>query len=88
MQKKGALTDARANIARDGTASRDRAAADAVTAARGFAADRIAAAFIDTSVRPRPEGATLAAVMGARYIALPVAGAAAMAGVIRAIGAA
>lgn len=82
------LTDARANIARDGTASRDRAAADAVTAARGFAADRIAAAFIDTSVRPRPEGATLAAVMGARYIALPVAGAAAMAGVIRAIGAA
>ena len=82
------LTDARANIARDGTASRDRAAADAVTAARGFAADRIAAAFIDTSVRPRPEGATLAAVMGARYVALPVAGAAAMAGVIRAIGAA
>lgn len=81
------LTDARANIALDGTASRDRAAADAVTAARGFAADRIAAAFIDTSVRPRPEGATLAAVMGARYVALPVAGAAAMAGVIRAIGA-
>ena len=80
------LTDARANIARDGTASRERAAADAVTAARGFAADRIAAAFIDTSVRPRPEGATLAAVMGARYVALPVAGAAAMAGVIRAIG--
>jgi magnesium chelatase subunit D len=79
------LTDGRANIARDGTASRDRAAADAITAARGFATDRITAAFIDTSVRPRPEGAALAAAMGARYVALPVAGAAAMAGVIRAL---
>ncbi len=81
------LTDGRANIARDGTASRVRAAADAIAAARGFAADRIAAAFIDTSVHPRPEGVALASAMAARYVALPVAGAAAMAGVIRALGA-
>ncbi len=79
------LTDGRANIARDGTASRERASADAMTVARGFVADRIAAAFIDTSPRPRPEGAVIAAAMGARYAPLPAAGAAAMAGVVRAL---
>jgi magnesium chelatase subunit D len=79
------LTDGRANIARDGTASRDRATADALTVARGFVADRIAAAFIDTSPRPRSEGAAIAAAMGARYAPLPAAGAAAMAGVVRAL---
>ncbi len=79
------LTDGRANIARDGTASRERAGADALTVARGFVAERIAAAFIDTSPRPRPEGAAIAAAMGARYAPLPAAGAAAMAGVVRAL---
>ena len=79
------LTDGRANIARDGTASRERAGADALTVARGFVTDRIAAAFIDTSPRPRPEGAAIAAAMGARYAPLPAAGAAAMAGVVRAL---
>ncbi|UAJ09966.1 magnesium chelatase subunit D [Polymorphobacter megasporae] len=79
------LTDGRANIARDGTASRERAGADALTVARGFVADRIAAAFIDTSPRPRLEGAGLAAAMGARYAPLPAAGAVAMAGVVRAL---
>jgi len=81
------LTDGRANIARDGTASRERATADALTVARGFVADRIAAAFIDTSPRPRPEGAAIAAAMGARYAPLPAAGAAAMAGVVKALSA-
>lgn len=79
------LTDGRANIARDGTASRERASADALTVARGFAHERVAAAFIDTSPRPRPEGAAIAAAMGARYAPLPAAGAAAMAGVVRAL---
>ncbi|MGI4878872.1 MAG: magnesium chelatase subunit D [Janthinobacterium lividum] len=79
------LTDGRANIARDGTASRERAVADVLAVARGFVADRIAAAFIDTSPRPRPEGAAIAAAMGARYAPLPAAGAAAMAGVVRAL---
>ena len=79
------LTDGRANIARDRTASRERAGADALAAARALGAARVAAAFIDTSVRPRPEGAALAAAMGARYAPLPAAGAAAMAGVVRAL---
>ncbi len=77
------LTDGRANIAGDGTASRERAAADALAAARALAASGTAAVFIDTSARPRPEGAALAAAMAARYAALPAAGAAAMAGVVR-----
>ncbi|MBV8973439.1 MAG: VWA domain-containing protein, partial [Sphingomonadaceae bacterium] len=81
------LTDGRANIAADGTMSRDRAAADALAAARALAAGGIAAAFIDTSVRPRPDGEALAAAMAARYAALPAAGAAAMAGVVRALAA-
>ncbi len=81
------LTDGRANIAGDGTASRERAAADALSAARLLAASGTAAIFIDTSARPRPEGAALAAAMGARYAALPAAGAAAMAGVVRALAA-
>ncbi len=79
------LTDGRANIAADGTASRERAAADALAAARGLAAERVAAVFIDTSVRPRGDGAALAAAMAARFVALPVAGAAATAGVVRAL---
>ncbi len=81
------LTDGRANIAGDGTASRERAAADALAAARGLASDGTATVFIDTSARPRPEGAALAAAMRARYAALPAAGAAAMAGVVRGLAA-
>lgn len=77
------LTDGRANIARDGTASRDRATADALAAARVLGAERIGAAFIDTAPRPRPEGAVLAAAMGARYAPLPRADATAMAAVVR-----
>jgi len=81
------LTDGRANIARDGTASRERANADALIVAQEFALDRIAAAFIDISARPRPEGAAIAAAMGARYAPLPAAGAAQMASVVKALSA-
>ena len=38
----------------------------------------IGVAFVDTSARPRPEGAALAAAMGARYLPLPRADATAM----------
>lgn len=65
------LTDGRANIAADGTTVRQRAEDDAEAAARAIGASGIAAAFVDTSQRPRPEGAKLAAVMGARYLPLP-----------------
>lgn len=65
------LTDGRGNIARSGLPGRDAAQADALAAARLLARDGIAAALIDTAPRPRPEAATLAAAMGARYVVLP-----------------
>jgi magnesium chelatase subunit D len=65
------LTDGRANIAVDGRAVRSQAEADALTAAKAIRLSGIGAAFVDTSARPRPEGAALAAAMGARYLPLP-----------------
>jgi magnesium chelatase subunit D len=72
------LTDGRGNIALDGSVVRDRAERDAEQAARAIGQARISAAFVDTSARPRPEGARLALAMGARYLPLPRADAAAM----------
>ncbi|WP_010162286.1 magnesium chelatase subunit D [Sphingomonas sp. PAMC 26617] len=72
------LTDGRANIAADGSAVRDRAEQDAEQAARAIGQTGISAAFVDTSARPRPEGARLALAMGARYLPLPRADATAM----------
>ena len=72
------LTDGRGNIALDGSAVRDRAEQDAEQAARAIGQAGIGAAFVDTSARPRPEGARLALAMGARYLPLPRADAAAM----------
>ncbi len=65
------LTDGRANIARDGTTVRTRAAQDTLDAARQLEAQGIAAIFVDTSPRPRGEAAKLALEMGARYVTLP-----------------
>lgn len=65
------LTDGRANIALDGGASRAAAEADATAAAGAIGAAGVRGAFVDISARPRPEGAALAAVMGARYLPLP-----------------
>ena len=59
--------------ARRGAKRTRRAAARAHSAARGSARR-----FVDISARPRPEGAALAAAMGARYLPLPRADAAAM----------
>jgi magnesium chelatase subunit D len=72
------LTDGRANIAADGRAVRSQAEADALSAARAIRQTGIGAAFVDTSARPRPEGAALAAAMGARYLPLPRADATTM----------
>lgn len=77
------LTDGCANIARDGRAIRAMAESDATAAARAFRAIGIDAAFIDISVRARPEGAALAAAMGARYLPLPRADAATMHAAVR-----
>ncbi|MFC0389443.1 magnesium chelatase subunit D [Muricoccus vinaceus] len=78
------LTDGQANIARDGTAGRARATEDATAAARGLRALGIAALLVDTAPRPQPVAARLAEGMGARYVPLPHAGAAALSGTVRA----
>lgn len=72
------LTDGRGNIAADGSAVRERAEHDAEQAARAIGQAGIGAVFLDTAARPRPEGARLALAMGARYLPLPRADAAAM----------
>jgi len=80
------LTDGRANIARDGSPGRAHAAEDALAAARAMQADGFAALLLDTSPQPQPPARDLAAAMGARYVPLPHAGAAAVSQVVRAAG--
>lgn len=77
------LTDGRANIARDGTPGRARAAEEALAAARMLRAGGHAALWIDTSPQPQPEARTLAAAMGASYLPLPHAGAHALSRAVR-----
>jgi magnesium chelatase subunit D len=75
------LTDGRANIARDPAVA---PLADAEAAARQLRALGLKTLFIDTSPRPRPEGAALAAAMGATLIPLPRADAHLLAATVRA----
>ena len=79
------LTDGRANIARDGSPGRARATEDARVAARAFRAGSTAALLIDTSPKPQPGAAVLAADMGGRYLALPYADAATLSRAVRAV---
>jgi magnesium chelatase subunit D len=65
------LTDGRANICANGSMVRQAAEDDAEAAARAIGVSGMGCAFVDISPRPRPEGAQLAAVMGARYLPLP-----------------
>lgn len=65
------LTDARANIARDGTPGRPQAEADATASAQALRALGGTTLLIDTSPRPAPQAQRLAEAMGARYVALP-----------------
>ncbi len=69
------LTDGRANVGLDGAHGRERAAADAATAARGFRAENLRALVIDTAQRPQAPLARLAGELGADYVALPRGGA-------------
>jgi magnesium chelatase subunit D len=75
------LTDGRANIARDPSVA---PLADAEAAARQLRTLGLKTLFIDTSPRPRPEGAALAAAMGATLIPLPRADAHLLAATVRA----
>lgn len=74
------LTDGRANVAAEGI---DPAEA-ALAAARRLAAAGVASLLVDTSPRPRPDGARLADAMAARYLPLPRADAAGLAAAVRA----
>lgn len=65
------LTDGRGNIARDGSAGRAGAEADALAAARMIRAQGLDALVLDVANRPEPGLAALARTMGARYLALP-----------------
>ncbi|MFG6432017.1 magnesium chelatase subunit D [Roseateles sp. LYH14W] len=65
------LTDARANIARDGSAGRGAAMQDALAAAQRLRAEGLASVLIDTSPRPQPAAMALAQAMAARYVPLP-----------------
>jgi magnesium chelatase subunit D len=78
------LTDGRANIARDGTPGRGRAAADALDAARQLRQAGLTALLLDTSPQPQASARLLAREMGALYVPLPHAGAQAVSQVVRA----
>jgi len=65
------LTDARANIARDGSPGRPQAMQDALAAAQRLRAAGLASVLIDTSPRPQPAAMALAQAMAARYVPLP-----------------
>ena len=67
------LTDGRANIAADGSASRSRAAQDVESAAKAIAASGTEALVVDISARTTPDAPSLAQMMAARFLALPMA---------------
>lgn len=73
------LTDGRCNIARDGSPGRKAAEDDALAAARACRAAGLAGLVVDVGSRPQPALSALARAMGADYLALPRAGAGALA---------
>ena len=77
------LTDARANIARDGSGGRPRAEAEAMEAARALRVAGVATLVVDTSPRPNPFAQRLAEGMHARYLPLPYSDAAALSRAVR-----
>lgn len=67
------LTDARANIARDGTPGRPRALEEARRSAIAFRELGQSAVMIDTSPRGEAAARELSSALGARYVPLPSA---------------
>ena len=78
------LTDARANVALDGTGGRPRAESDAEGAARALRSMGVPSLLIDTAPRPGAFAASIASAMGGRYIALPTADAQRVRGAVEA----
>jgi magnesium chelatase subunit D len=66
------LTDARANMSRDGTGGRAKAQTEALHAADQVRAAGIQAVLIDTSPQPQSTAFDLAMRMGARYMPMRV----------------
>ena len=67
------LTDGAANVARDGTRSREAGTADALVAARMLAMSPASGLVIDTARRPQPRARELADTLRGTYLALPQA---------------
>jgi magnesium chelatase subunit D len=80
------LTDGQANVARDGTGGRQRAADDAMLAARDVRALGVKTLLIDTAPRPQPQGRRLAEALQGRYLPLPNAEAHSLAAAIKNVG--
>jgi magnesium chelatase subunit D len=78
------LTDGRANVARDGTGGRARAAEEALASARAGRAAQVKALLVDTSPHPQPRARELAQAMGALYLPLPYADAATLSDAVQA----
>ena len=77
------MTDGKANIARNGEASRIAAMEDAHAAASALAAAQVKCLFVDTAPRPRPQARTLAESLQATYLPLPSTNAATLPELIR-----
>lgn len=81
------LTDAKANVARDGTPGRTAGLKDAQDAAKQLRSVGVKSMLIDTSPKPNPQARDVAREMGADYLYLPYAGASSISGVVKAISA-
>ncbi len=79
------LTDGRANVTRDGIGGRAKATEDAISSARAFRVAELKALVVDMSPRPRPDAEKLAREMGAVYLPLPHANAAALSSAVQAV---
>jgi len=77
------MTDGGPNVGRDGKGGRERAQADALSAARQMRLEACAVLLLDTAPQPLPLTARLAAEMNARYVPLPLVRAAGVSALVR-----
>ena len=78
------MTDGKANIARDGEASRTKAMEDAHQAAKVLASAQVKCLFVDTAPRARPQARELSCSLQASYLPLPSLDAATLPDLVRA----
>jgi magnesium chelatase subunit D len=78
------ITDGRANVARDGIGGRERAHAEAETAASLIRHRKFKAILVDNAPRPEPKARAIADRMGAIYLPLPHVKAAMLSDAVRA----